>query len=184
MKKTFFIIFIILLIACGSDKKQLRQLDMPTGEEAKATNYYLIRHAEKLRDNPDEENPQLSDEGFKRSKYWGEYFEDKNLDLFYTTDYMRTFQTLIPIVYDYKGEIAFYETGDSLFTNVFWKETYGKKSIIVGHSNTTPKFVNEIIGKEKYEQIPDSINYRLYKVVIDKKGFIALDTFVNVIPQS
>lgn len=177
MKKIFYLLVIILLSSCK------RQLTIPDDKAASVTTYYLIRHAEKLRDDPKNKNPQLSKKGFERGKYWGKYFGDKELDLFYTTDYLRTFQTLIPIVYDYKGEIAFYETGDSLFTNAFWKETYGKKSIIVGHSNTTPKFVNEIIGKEKYEQIPDSINYRLYKVVIDKKGFVAQDTFFNIIPK-
>ena len=184
MNKSIFIFFIFLLLACGSDKKQPRQLDIPTGEEAKETNYYLIRHAEKVRDNPDEKNPELSNEGFKRSKYWGEYFEDKELDLFYTTDYMRTFQTMIPIVYPYKVQIEFYKAKDTMFTEEFWQKTYGKNSIIVGHSNTTPKFVNQIINENKYESIPDSINYRLYKVKVDKEGFIALDTFVNVIPQS
>ena len=183
MKKTFFTIFIFFLIACGSDKKQPRQIEIPTGKEAKETNYYLIRHAEKRRDNPNEKKPELSDEGFKRSKYWGEYFQDKELDLFFTTDYMRTFQTLIPIVYPYKAEIQFYKAKDTMFTDEFWQKTYGKNTIIVGHSNTTPKFVNQIINENKYESILDSINYRLYKVKVDKDGFIVLDTFVNIIPK-
>lgn len=180
MKKMIVLAFVILFLSCGADKQQERQLLIPKNQEAKTTTYYLIRHAEKRRDNPHEKNPELSENGFMQSKYWGEYFKDKNLDMFYTTDYMRTFQTLIPIIYSYKGEINFYTAKDTLFTGKFWHNTYGKNTIIVGHSNTTPKFVNQIIDYNKYETIPDSINHRLYKVIVDEKGFIAHDTFVNI----
>ncbi len=179
--KYLFAFLIVVCFACQGDKKKVRQLDIPSGETPKETTYYLIRHAEKIRNNSSEENPELSDKGFERSKYWGEYFEDKNLEMFYTTDFMRTFQTMIPIVYPYKDQIQFYETKDTLFTEEFWTKTYGKKTIIVGHSNTTPQFVNEIIGQEKYKTIPDTVNHRLYKVKIDKDGFIAQDTFVNIL---
>jgi len=183
MKKITLYLVFILIVSCGSDKKHPRQLFIPEGKTPAVTNYYLIRHAEKLRDSSYNGNPELSNKGFERSKYWGEYFRDKNLDLFYTTDYLRTFQTLIPIVYPYKGEIQFYEAADTMFTDLFWTETYGKNTIIVGHSNTTPKFVNQIIGEKKYESIPDTINYRLYNVKIDKEGFILKDTFENILLQ-
>jgi phosphohistidine phosphatase SixA len=179
MKKFILSTLMIFIIACGSDKKELRQLQIPEGKSPAVTSYYLIRHAEKLRDSSYNGNPELNPKGFERSKYWGEYFKDKELDLFYTTDYLRTFQTLIPVVYPYKGKIRFYKPGDSMFTDKFWSETYGKNSIIVGH--TTPQFVNQIIGKNKYESIPDTINYRVYKVEIDEEGYIVKDTFENVV---
>lgn len=181
MKKYICSLIFILILSCQSEKKSKNQWPIPEGKSPAETTYFLIRHAEKIRDNTYNNDPQLTEKGFERGKYWGEYFKDKNLDLFFTTDYMRTFQTLIPIVYNYKGEVEFYEAKDSLFTSEFWKKTYGKKSIIVGHSNTTPQFVNEIIGKEKYKEIPDSINHRLYKVIVDKDGFITQDTIINVI---
>ncbi|QTY26871.1 phosphoglycerate mutase family protein [Flavobacterium sp. CS20] len=171
----------MLCFACQGDRDKVRQLNIPPGKTPKETTYYLIRHAEKKRDNPSEKNPELSEKGFERSKYWGEYFEDKNLEMFYTTDSMRTFQTMIPIVYPYKAQVQFYEAKDTLFTEEFWTKTYGRNTIIVGHSNTTPKFVNEIIGQDKYKPIPDSINHRLYKVKIDKDGFVVQDTFVNIL---
>lgn len=180
IKYTAFLI-LVFSFACKSDKKQATQLDIPSGETPKVTTYYFIRHAEKRRDNPSEKNPELNEKGFERSKYWGEYFEGKNLEKFYTTDYMRTFQTIIPIVYPYKDQVLFYEANDSLFTEDFWSKTYGKNTIVVGHSNTTPEFVNQVIGQKKYKSIPDSVNHRLYKVKIDKDGFIAQDTFFNIL---
>lgn len=185
MKTLKFVAVLILIfcLSCQGDKKKVRQLDIPSGETPKTTTYYFIRHAEKRRDNPSENNPELSEKGFERSKYWGEYFNNKKLDEFYTTDYLRTFQTIIPIVYPYKGKIKFYEAEDTMFTDQFWSDTYGKSTIVVGHSNTTPKFVNQIIGKNKYESIPDTTNYRVYKVQIDKEGFVVKDTFENVFIQ-
>lgn len=181
MKKYILYSLLIFLIACGSDKKESRLLRVPDGKLPAVTSYYLIRHAEKLRDSSYNGNPELSAKGFERSKYWGEYFKNKEIDLFYSTDYLRTFQTLIPIVYPYKGEIKFYNPSDTMFTDQFWKDTYGKNTIIVGHSNTTPQFVNQIIGVDKYESIPDSINYRVYNVRINEKGEITKDTFENVL---
>lgn len=181
MKKYALLAILLVLLACGSDKNQAYQLMIPEGKSPAETTYYLIRHAEKLRDSSYNGNPELNKKGFERSKHWGDYFSDKDLDLFYTTDYLRTFQTLIPVVYPYKGQIKFYEPRDTMFNQKFWTDTYGKTSIIVGHSNTTPKFVNQIIGENKYQSIPDTINYRVYKVKIDKEGFIATDTFFNVL---
>jgi len=181
MKNLLFLLIFFAVFSCKEKKDSVRQLPIPENVSRAETTYYLIRHAEKLRDNPKEKNPQLNEKGFERSKYWGEYFNDKKLDLFFTTDYMRTFQTLIPIVYNYKGDIELYDASDSLFTSSFWKKTYGKKSVIVGHSNTTPRFVNEIIGQEEYKDIPDSINSRIYKVVIDNKGYISEHSYQTII---
>jgi phosphohistidine phosphatase SixA len=183
MKKFLYIFSLIVLFSCAEDNSP-KILPIPEGKTPAKTTYYLIRHAEKDRTDPANKNPQLNAKGFERTKFWGDYFKDKGLQKFYTTDYMRTFQTLIPIVYPFKGEVEFYEAKDSLFTKAFWESTYGTNTIIVGHSNTTPKFVNQIIGKEKYEQIPDSINHRVYKVVIDETGLVAKDTFENVLIKS
>jgi len=42
----------------------------------------------------------------------------------------------------------------------------GKTVLVVGHSNTTPQFVNKIIGKEEYIDIDDLNNSNLYIVTI------------------
>ena len=175
------LILFLSLTACKNEVKTENRLLAPDGLSPSTTTYYLIRHAEKDRTNPTNKDPELNEKGFERTKFWGDYFEDKRLNKFYTTDYMRTFQTMIPIVYPYKEKVIFYTQSDTMFSKAFWKDTYGKNTIIVGHSNTTPQFVNQIIGKEKYKNIPDSINYRLYKVIINETGEVVKDTFENVL---
>lgn len=48
--------------------------------------------------------------------------------------------------------------------------TKGKTVLIVGHSNTTPKFVNDLLGEVKYQDIADNNNANLYKVTITNDG--------------
>ena len=48
----------------------------------------------------------------------------------------------------------------------FINKTKGKTVLIVGHSNTTPMFVNAVIGNKKYNQIDDNNNGNLYIVTI------------------
>ena len=44
----------------------------------------------------------------------------------------------------------------------FIKENQGKLVLIVGHSNTTPKLVNDILGDQKFEQMQDNDNSSLF----------------------
>ena len=55
-------------------------------------------------------------------------------------------------------------------TKAFLESIKGQTVLIVGHSNTTPMFVNAIIGEDKYKQIDDNINGNLYIVMISKSG--------------
>ena len=40
----------------------------------------------------------------------------------------------------------------------------GKTVLVVGHSNTTPQFVNAILGVDRYSDIQDNNNANLYIV--------------------
>ena len=41
------------------------------------TTFYLIRHAEKIRDDKSESNPDLNEKGVLRAQNWKNYFSDK-----------------------------------------------------------------------------------------------------------
>jgi bisphosphoglycerate-dependent phosphoglycerate mutase len=59
-----------------------------------------------------------------------------------------------------------------MYDAVFKSATQGKTVFVVGHSNTTPVFVNKIIGENKYQNMDDKDNASLYIVTItgDKKS--------------
>ncbi|MEQ6123989.1 histidine phosphatase family protein [Pseudotenacibaculum sp. MALMAid0570] len=133
------------------------------------TTYYFIRHAEKQRTNPKDRNPSLTFDGYKRADNWKEVFKYIPLDAVYSTDYNRTKLTAKPTADSKKLPILVYNPRN-MYSEGFQNNTKGKRVLVVGHSNTTPAFVNKILGKNKYKQIDDSNNSNLYIVtVIDGK---------------
>lgn len=180
MKKFVILIFVAFGMACQSEKEAPEgyvNFEIPLGKQPAITNYYFIRHAEK--DLTTSEDPQLTTEGLERASFWGEYFKDKALDQFYTTSYMRNFQTMIPIVHAYKKSPSTFDIeGDSLFTKEFWEQTYGSNTVVVGHSNTTPALCNEILRSKKYPSIDEKVYGNLYHLQIDENGKI-MDTLLS-----
>ena len=130
--------------------------------QSNTTTYYFIRHAEKVDSS---QNPDLSEKGLKRAELWNKIFSEISFDEIYSTDYKRTIQTASPTATTKKIEIKIYNP-KTLNIDSFKKETSGKKVLIVGHSNTTPKFVNDIINQNLFSDIEDATFGNLYIVTI------------------
>jgi len=153
--KKFLFLFIFtfsLFSACSTDE---------------TTTYYLIRHAEKERTNDANRNPDLNEKGLKRAEKWANYFKDIHLNAIYSTEYNRTQQTAKPTAESKNLEIISYNPRN-MYDSIFKADTKGKTVLVVGHSNTTPAFVNKILGEKKYEDIDDNDNASLYIVTISK----------------
>lgn len=133
--------------------------------QAEVTTYYFIRHAEKDRSDAANKNPNLTDQGKKRAQDWATILKDIELDAVYSTNYNRTMQTAAPTAKDHNLEVLDYDPR-TLYSDDFKKETLGKTTLVVGHSNTTPAFVNTILKEKKYENIDDRNNGNLYVVTI------------------
>lgn len=129
------------------------------------TTYYFIRHAEKQRQNPSDRDPDLTFDGYKRADKWKEVFQYIPLDAVYATNYNRTKQTAKPTADSKSLPVLIYDPRN-MYTESFQHNTKGKRVLVVGHSNTTPSFVNKILGKNKYKQIDDKNNANLYIVTI------------------
>ena len=127
------------------------------------TTYYFIRHAEKV-DNS--QNPDLSEIGLERANLWNKIFSEISFDEIYSTDYKRTIQTATPTATTKKIQIKLYNP-KTIAIESFQKETLGKKVLIIGHSNTTPNFVNQIINQKIYADIEDTTFGNLYIVTIN-----------------
>ncbi|TDE07138.1 phosphoglycerate mutase family protein [Flavobacterium sandaracinum] len=148
MKKIFLLItFLFLNISFG---------------QKITTTYYFIRHAEKVDSS---KNPDLSLKGMERANHWNKIFAEVDFDLVYATDFKRTVQTASPTATAKKRIITIYDP-KNIAIESFKKETVGKKVLIVGHSNTIPNFVNQIINQKTYEDIGDSTFGNLYLVTL------------------
>lgn len=160
MKKHILLLFIVLISCTSNVKKE---------ETTATTTYYLIRHSEKVRTDTSNKNPNLNEVGFERAKKWAEYFKDIHLDAVYSTNYNRTMQTSKPTAESKKLAIINYNPRN-MYDSIFQKNTQGKTVLVVGHSNTTPAFVNKILGEKKYKDIDDNDNASLFIITITKEG--------------
>ena len=153
---------IISFLSCKDEKKEEVIQDVEI-----VTTYYLIRHAEKDRSDSTNTNPALTTKGLERAKLWASYFDSIPLDKIYSTNYVRTQQTAKDVSEKKSLPIESYEP-KSLITDDFKEATKGKHILIVGHSNTTPMLVNQLLGNGKFDDIPDNDNSRLYVVELSK----------------
>jgi len=129
------------------------------------TTYYFIRHAEKLRIDKTDKNPNLNFNGYKRAEAWKDVFSNVSFDAVYSTEYNRTKLTAKPTAISKNLPILLYNP-NTMYSEAFQNNTKGKTVLVVGHSNTTNVFVNKILGIEKYNEIKDNNNSNLYIVTI------------------
>ncbi len=180
MKRYLLLVLLPLFTFCGQQTKDDKETNSGTNktDETSTTpqanyhaTYYLIRHAEKVRTDPNDQDPSLDIKGMLRSKRWAAYFEPIKIDQIYITKYIRTKQTVSLIAQQKQVSPIRYEP-NTIYSEEFLKQTNGKTVLIVGHSNTIPQLVNKLIGEEKFKDMDDSDNSTLFKVTIndaDKK---------------
>ena len=129
----------------------------------KTTTIYFIRHAEKVDSS---KNPDLSSVGLERAAHWGKIFSETTFDAIYSTDFKRTKQTATPTAENKKLDITLYDP-KSLDFDKFKTDNLGKTILVVGHSNTTPDFVNKLINQNVYAAIEDTTFGNLYIVTLN-----------------
>jgi len=132
------------------------------------TTLYLIRHAEKADASA---NTELSAEGKKRATEWAIYFKDAPIDAIYSTPYLRTESTCLPTAVSKQKEIISYNPKEMDLKKLI-AENPGKTILITGHSNTIPRHINQLLGEERYPEIPESEFGNLYIIKV-KNGVIS-----------
>jgi broad specificity phosphatase PhoE len=167
MKIVKLLIFALLLtglISCKDDQK----LSDAYVEPAVST-YFFIRHAEKIRSDSEDIDPELSQKGLGRAMHWAEILNDVDLDAIYSTDYERTTMTAAPTSVKKDITVQYYDPS-AIDIEQFKIDNLGKKVLVVGHSNSTPEFVNKMLGEEKYEAMDDYDNGSLFIVQVTGKN--------------
>ena len=127
--------------------------------------FYFIRHAEKDRTDPENRDPELNQDGLGRAMKWAEVFDPIALDAVYSTNYERTSMTAAPTSVKKNIPIKYYDPA-SLDIEVFKNSNERLNVLVVGHSNTTPDFVNKMLGTQKYDPMDDTDNSSLFIVRI------------------
>ena len=125
--------------------------------------YYLVRHAEKDTMGND---PDLTPIGYDRANELTAIFKSARVDEVYSTMYMRTLMTADSIS---KSKGLSMKTYDPRSLKEFAERLKNtdnlQRSLIVGHSNTTPELANHIHGKTVLEDF-DEKDYDNFIVII------------------
>jgi broad specificity phosphatase PhoE len=160
--KTILIFFLFLgVIGCKEDKKIIEETPVDAG----ISTFYFIRHAEKERGDPENVDPELNQDGLGRAMHWAEILIDVELDAIYSTDYARTAMTAAATSVKKDVDVEYYDP-QTIDIDQFKVDNLNKKVLVVGHSNTTPDFVNSMIGEDKYYAMDDDDNGSLFIVQI------------------
>ncbi len=127
------------------------------------TTLYFVRHSEK--DLTTKTNPELTAAGIKRSSQLAVYLSDKNIDKVYSTNFKRTISTALPTAKEINKDITIYDQ-ENLNIHTLVSQNQGKSILVVGHSNTIPFLVNDLINENVYQEIDERIYNDLFIVKI------------------
>jgi broad specificity phosphatase PhoE len=119
----------------------------------KITTIILVRHAEK--EVSTDKDPDLSAAGKQRALKLAEMLSKTQLDAVYSTHFKRTESTVAMVAGEHQLTIANYNGKADELDAILAKHA-GQTILICGHSNTTPAFVNELIGKDDYKTFDDT----------------------------
>ncbi|WP_444928659.1 SixA phosphatase family protein [Microbulbifer sp. SSSA002] len=134
---------------------------------------YLIRHGEKEKGPEAGTDPHLTNMGQRRARQLAYILGEVGIDTIYSTDYNRTRETVEPLAKALGLKVKIYDPRDlKAFADDL--QQAGKRILVVGHSNSTPKLVG-LLGGEKGRPIEEAYEFdRLYILVRDKAGVTTL----------
>ena len=129
---------------------------------------YLVRHSEKELTTNHHSDPPLSKCGEHRSENLSNFLKDVDLDVIYSSNYIRTKNTALPTAMSKGLKVNEYNPQE---LEDFSKSLMGNKqnALVVGHSNTTGVLAGLLVG-EKIGAFDLDIYNRVYKVIIYKNS--------------
>jgi probable phosphoglycerate mutase len=132
---------------------------------------FLVRHAEKA---PDGNDPALTKAGRQRARDLATLLLAEGIEFVYSTDFARTRDTATPLAEQLGLQLTLYDW-DQMDALAAELRTPGRRSLVVGHSDTTPELVG-LLGGEPGTAIDESGEYdRLYVVRIELDGTVTTD---------
>lgn len=159
------IVFVMgILTAC-----QTTPMSSATVDVQPAATFFLVRHAEKTSDKKD---PPLTTEGRQRAERLADMLGDAKITRVFSSDYIRTRDTGAPLAKHLGVEIETYDAGN-LEAIADKLKAEGGRTLVVGHSNTTPQLA-EWLGGEGGEPIVEATEYnRLYIITLGHDGEVS-----------
>lgn len=143
-------------------------LQLSAQNKGNLTTFILVRHAEKVIEKS--KDPALTAEGQDRAERLAKMLEPADVGAIYSTDYLRTQNTVNPLAKQCELEVQSYEPKDLPFLKEALTAHKGKTIVVSGHSNTIPFLVNELLGGDKFTDLDDSEYDKIFIVMLKKVG--------------
>lgn len=161
----------LLFISCDANSGKQIKVESPSVKESYST-IYLFRHAEKNVVDPENpRDPKLSEAGEKRAQQLANMLKDAAITQIFSSDYIRTRNTVAPLAKAKKLEVEIYDPRD-LESFAATLKTLNGRIAVSGHSNTTPGLV-KLLGGEPGNPIEEKSEYdRLYVLVLKNGGIV------------
>lgn len=175
--KFLFITCLSLLLLLGGCQSSSAQ------QEEGVTTFILVRHAEKAADGS--QDPPLTVAGRQRAQALATLFGDTPIDAVFSSNYSRTMETARPLAVKNKQEIHLYEAHQEKPLLERLKQEYkGKTVLIVGHSNTIPFAVNELLGENRLQELSETEYNKVFVVSQPHEGRASLLPLVLELPAA
>jgi len=124
---------------------------------------YLVRHAEKQQDGS--RDPVLTEAGKRRAEQLAKWFEGKDIEGIWSSDYRRTRDTATPLLAQAGLKLRLYDPGDqtTLVKNLLDRK---HNALVIGHSNTIPELARLLCGCA-IADMDESEHDRLIVIAVD-----------------
>jgi 2,3-bisphosphoglycerate-dependent phosphoglycerate mutase len=139
------------------------------GIKAQKQQFIIIRHAEKdislAGAQMMQSDPPLNAMGMARANSLIDKLKKYPIQKIYSTNFKRTMSTALPIANAKGLNIETYDPRNlKAFATTLKSNDHPATILIVGHSNTSPRLVNLLIGQEDFKDLDES-NYYTYWIV-------------------
>ena len=146
--KNFILILLMVLLGQQSVNAQ------------KTLKVWVVRHAEKLTDNPKDRDPQLSPIGMDRAEALKKYLGGQRIDSIFATNYKRTKLTGFPLADKIGINIKTYAPeNQKALAKQLMKNALGKKIVIIGHSNTVLDIIEAFGAVKPMKELVEESDY-------------------------
>lgn len=141
--------------SCGPKKQQERAV-VPVAEDTTflTGTFFLVRHAEK---NPGRDST-LTPDGERRAGKLYHLLKDSSIQRIYSTHFRRTMQTGDSLRIHLGIDTVTYKpdsTGESLLYEISRRNDWGRRILVIGHSNTLLPIISSLGAKPGIDSIAD-----------------------------
>lgn len=173
MRICFSFSLLILFAACQPRVPEHKPIPVTEDTTFLTGTFFLVRHAEK---NPGADST-LTPEGIARAGALYNRLKDSGLVKIYTTGFKRSIQTADSLRLRLGLDTCIYPadtTGESLIYAITRHGDWGRRILVVGHSNTLLPVIHALGGKTAKDTIGEKEFDRLYIVRKTKKATVVM----------